>query len=86
MRCAADVARGPAEPIRVETEVFYERTDDALDKIGKPHVRGVIYVIDAPRNFDFCAFCRVGAVVVLLLSVALVAAGGLVLVTALTRR
>ena len=53
MRCAADVARGPAEPIRVETEVFYERTDDALDKIGKPHVHGVIYVIDAPRTIHF---------------------------------
>jgi len=74
------------EPIPVETEVPYERTDSALDKIGKAQVRGVIYVIDALRTIDFWAFSRIGAVVVFLLSVALVAMGVLVLVTALIAR
>jgi hypothetical protein len=35
-----------------------------------------IYVIDALRTSDFWAFSRIGAVVVFLLSVALVAVGG----------
>jgi hypothetical protein len=62
----ADLPRpAAAKPIPVETQVPYERTDSALDKIGKAHVRGVMYVIDALRTTDFWAFSRVGAVVVL---------------------
>jgi len=72
------------EPISVETEAPYERTDSALDKIGKAQLRGVIYVIDALRTIVCWAFSRVGAVVVFLPSSALIAVGGLMLVTALT--
>lgn len=77
------VERRP-EPIPVEKEIPYERTDSALDKIAKAHVRGVIYVIDALRTIDYWAFSHLGAVVVFLLSLALIAVGSLMLVTALT--
>lgn len=77
------VERRP-EPIPVEKEIPYDRTDSALDKIGKAQVRGVIYVIDALRTIDFWAFSRVGAVIVFLFSVALIAVGALMLVTTLT--
>ena len=79
------VERRP-DPIPVEQEIPYERTDNSLDKLATAHMRGVIYVIDALRTIDFWAFSRIGAVVVFVLSVALLAIGGLVLVTVLAGR